>query len=117
MITFTRLKCQVFQICFLYFYFIEEVFIKMTYNGVAYTYNWYYGITPETLETKLQHDEDELKNLKKSKIFFKILKKLKKRKLIKYYGISIYKIQKLSHKNLNYQPLKLFVLYLFHQHA
>ena len=20
--------------------------IKMTYNGVAYTYNWYYGITP-----------------------------------------------------------------------
>ncbi len=44
----------------------------------------------------LLHDEDELQNLKKSKIFFKILKKLKKRKLIKYYGISIYKIQKLK---------------------
>jgi len=44
----------------------------------------------------LLHDEDELQNLKKSKIFFKILKELKKKKLIKYYGISIYKIQKLK---------------------
>lgn len=38
--------------------------IKMTYNGVAYTYNWYYGTIPETLETKLQHDEHELKQTK-----------------------------------------------------
>lgn len=38
--------------------------LKMTYNGLAYGYNWYYGITPETLETKLQHDEDELKKTK-----------------------------------------------------
>uniref|UniRef100_A0A6C0C5L0 Uncharacterized protein n=1 Tax=viral metagenome TaxID=1070528 RepID=A0A6C0C5L0_9ZZZZ len=36
----------------------------MTYNGAAYTYNWYYGITPETLETKLKHDENELKQTK-----------------------------------------------------
>ena len=36
----------------------------MTYNGVAYTYNWYYGITPETLESKLEHDEDELNKTK-----------------------------------------------------
>ena len=38
--------------------------IKMTYNGAAYTYNWYYGIKPETLETKLERDEDELKQTK-----------------------------------------------------
>lgn len=38
--------------------------LKMTYNGAAYGYNWYYGITTETLETKLQHDEDELKKTK-----------------------------------------------------
>tara|TARA_B100000674_G_C37560309_1_gene787039 strand:+ start:158 stop:385 length:228 start_codon:yes stop_codon:yes gene_type:complete len=38
--------------------------LKMTYNSVAYTYNWYYGITPETLENKLKHDEDELKRTK-----------------------------------------------------
>lgn len=38
--------------------------IKMTYSGAAYTYNWYYGITPETLETKLKHDENELKQTK-----------------------------------------------------
>ncbi len=50
----------------------------------------------------LLHDEDQLQNTKKSEIFFKILKKLKKKKLIKYYGISIYKINKLKkyyHKN------------------
>jgi hypothetical protein len=38
--------------------------IKMTYNGVAYTYNWYYGITLDTLESKIQHDESELKQTK-----------------------------------------------------
>ena len=39
--------------------------LRMTYNGAAYTYNWYYGTIPETLESKLEHDEDELKQNKR----------------------------------------------------
>ena len=38
--------------------------LRLTYNGAAYTYNWYYGTIPETLESKLEHDEDELKKTK-----------------------------------------------------
>ncbi len=34
---------------------------KITFNGVYYTYNWYYGFTQEDLNNKIINDENKLK--------------------------------------------------------
>lgn len=33
---------------------------KITYNGITYTYNWYYGLTPQDLNNKIIYDEQKL---------------------------------------------------------
>ena len=34
--------------------------VKITYNGISYTYNWYYDIKPEDLNKKIKDDEEKL---------------------------------------------------------
>lgn len=36
---------------------------KLTFNGVAFVYNWYYGISINNLDNKVRHDEEHIKML------------------------------------------------------
>ena len=36
---------------------------KLTFNGVAFVYNWYYGININNLDHKIKHDEEHIKML------------------------------------------------------
>jgi hypothetical protein len=38
---------------------------KITFNGITYTYNWYYGITPTDLNNKIKSDEIKLQMAQK----------------------------------------------------
>ena len=49
---------------------------KITYNGITYTYNWYYGLTPEDLNNKIIYDEQKLSLAEKK------IKELEKRILL-----------------------------------